>query len=116
MAKYWVGIEIGTREIRGVALGKQGRRMAVLAAGRHEVAPTFGLAGALESSQDWLRAFLDRFPGAEIAASLPAGGVLARIVDFPPVTGPTLDELVRFEAQQLFPLPDHEAVVGYAPV
>lgn len=114
MAKKVIGIDIGSREIKAVTMSGGRGRAAVVRAERFQLPASGDLKSALEAATPWLRQFLAGQSGALVVASVPPGEAVVKILDLPPSSGTTLDELLKFEAEHSIPFAADQALMDHA--
>ncbi len=114
MAKKVIGLELGERAVRAVAVtGGRGGRAAVTRAETFQL-PAGDLPTKLAAATGWLKQFLAGEAAGLIVAAVPSSAGVTKILELPPATGSTLEELVRFEAEHNLPFATAECCSDFA--
>ncbi len=115
-----VGIDIGSKSIKVVELGREGNKFRLKAAG------VVGYSGVvIDSIQKDDKAFVSlvevirklfkdaKISGKEVAIALAESQVFTRVVTFPPLTDSEIASAVKWEAEQYIPMPVSEAIIQH---
>lgn len=108
-SRHALGIDIGDDACRLVGLRRAGHGYVLTALA---CLPLDGIT-ALEDSADAVRALVRDAGGGRVASALAASGCAFKTASLPPAKAAELAQVMRFEAENQFPLPLHEIEWGY---
>jgi type IV pilus assembly protein PilM len=104
-SKRFIGIDVGSQDLKLVELQTSGDSVRVLAAERVLLPDDADLATKMAAVEDSVRSFLAARRRVPVVCSVPPQDVTEKIVDFPPTDPDVVDDLLKFEAETHIPLP-----------
>ncbi|MEW6244732.1 MAG: type IV pilus assembly protein PilM [Bacillota bacterium] len=116
-----VGLELDTGVIRVAELNKSRKRTTLVRAGQLEIPETAVVEGAVVQI-DTVAIALEkmwshyRFTSRNVVMGVANHGVLMRLATFPKIKDSQLEQVVRFQAGEYFPIPVSQLVLDFAVV
>jgi len=116
-----VGLELDTGVIRVVELNKSRKRTTLVRAGQMEIPETAVVEGAVVEIDTVAMALEKmwshyRFTSRNVVMGVANHGVLMRLATFPKIKDSQLEQVVRFQAGEYFPIPVSQLVMDFAVV